>query len=153
MADHQENASDQDWSAFEVQSKIFSDPSRLTLRELLDYFCGDIEVYASFMSIKKFSSRIPPELILDSARKILIQNNCRSVATLWSWAIGDDKAKASVAQIALAQPKLLAKVVDFPMEPQHREMLIRLYGATAVAQYLNPSPEEGRAWLEDSLGI
>ena len=153
MADHQDNASDQDWSAFEAQSKIFSDPSRLTLRELLDFFGGDIDLYASYMSIDMFSSRLPPQLVLDSARKILVQNNCRSIATLWDWAIDEDAAKAAVAQIVLAQPKLLAKVVDFPMEPQHREMLVLLYGATAVAQYLNPSPEEGRAWLEDSLGI
>ena len=153
MSHHHEKDSSQDWGDFETESKIFGNPSGLSLKELLDFFGGDIDLYASYFSIGMFKSRLPPQLILDSARKMLTQNHCHSIGTLWEWAIGDDTAKASVAQIVLAQPRLLKAVVNFPMNTKNREMLIKLYGATAVAQFLNPSPEEGRAWLEDSLGL
>jgi hypothetical protein len=134
-------------------SPLFGDPSKVTVKDILDYFEGDIELYAVYINTHMFRSGLRPEVVLGSARQMAIQNDCRDLKTLWSWATGQGEERQSVAMIILAQPRLLAKVVGFAQSAEERQLLVKLYGATVVSEYISPRQGEGRAWLEDSFGL
>lgn len=137
----------------EENSPLFGDPSKVTVKDVLDYFEGDIELYATYINTSMFRSGLRSEVVLGSARQMAIQNGCRDLKTLWSWATGQEEERQSVAMIILAQPRLLEKVVGFAQSAEERQLLVKLYGATAVSEHLSPRQGEGRAWLEDSFGL
>lgn len=137
----------------EENSPLFGDPKKVTVKDILDYFEGDIDLYAVYIRTNMFRAFLKPQVVLESARRMAVLNDCRDLKTLWAWATERGEERREVAMIILAQPHLLEKVVGFAHTVEQRQLLVTLYGATAVTQYLQPSQKEGRVWLEDSLGL